>query len=313
MAVLGIDVGGTKVSSFIFSAEGAVLHRYCVLLKGIESKAVGELITRQISAQISIAEKRGLHIDAVGIAVPGIVSKEDGSVWAPNIPGWENYPLLEELRAQNPQIPTIIDNDRACYMLGEYWQGNARGCQDAVYLSVGTGIGAGILVNGNILRGSSGAAGAIGWMALSTPHKKEYDTYGCFENFASGDGIARLANTLLLQNPAYSGGLAGNPSSYDVFTAFANQDPLAIQVIDQCVGFWGMAIANLVSLFNPEKIILGGGVFGPAISLIPAIKKEAARWAQPISARQYVLQGSALGGDAGVYGAAYLATREILI
>ena len=114
-----------------------------------------------------------------------------------------------------------------------------------------------------------------------------------------------------MREAAYTGELDNTSiakiTSQDVFAAFEKNDSLAIKVIQMCVEFWGMATANLVSLFNPEKIIFGGGVFGPAIPLIPAIKTEATKWAQPISMKQVNFESSALGSDAGVYGAGYLA------
>ncbi|MDR3711416.1 MAG: ROK family protein [Puia sp.] len=314
MAVLGIDLGGTKAAFFIFSAEGVVLHRDRILLRGAKSNAVAELIVRQISASLGTAERIGQPVEAIGISVPGIVYHDTGAVWAPNIPGWDNYPLLQEIKTKFPHIPATIDNDRACYILGECWQGNTRGCRNAIYLSVGTGIGAGILAEGNILRGAGDVAGAIGWMALASPYREAYAACGFFEHYASGDGIARLAAHLLKKTPGYYGELSADPSSinsYTVFAAFENKDLLALEVMDRCLEYWGMAVANLVSLFNPEKIILGGGIFGPAVSLIPDIKKEAAKWAQPIAAGQYVLEGSALDRDAGVYGAACLALRAV--
>jgi glucokinase len=212
-------------------------------------------------------------------------------------------------------IPVTIDSDRACYILGESWQGNAKGCRDAIFLSVGTGIGAGILINGEILRGSHDIAGCIGWMALQRPFDDQYSNCGCFEHFASGEGIPKVAKTLLKEQNDYMGELKhkniDSIKSSDVFSAYDKGDPLALKVISLCVEFWGMAVANLVSLFNPEKIILGGGVFGPGIKLLPAIREEATKWAQPVSIHQMSLDVSGLEGDAGVYGAGYLALKKL--
>src|SRR5207253_4376371 len=104
-------------------------------------------------------------------------------------------------------IPVVIDSDRACYISGEVWQGNAKGCHDAIFLSVGTGIGAGILVNGNILRGAHNVGGAIGWMALNRPHENKYLDCGCFEYYTSGEGIATRAWELVNQRKDYGGEL----------------------------------------------------------------------------------------------------------
>ena len=222
---------------------------------------------------------------------------------------------MAEVRKITGDIPVVIDSDRACYILGEVWKGNARGCKDAVFLAVGTGIGAGILINGEVLRGSNDIAGAIGWMALNRPFEEKYIECGCFEYHASGEGIAKVTRELLKKDKHYSGCLRDKNidsiKAFDLFAAYETGDSLALEVIDRCIEFWGMAAANIVSLFNPEKIIFGGGVFGPAKKLIPAIRKEATRWAQPISINQVSFDVSGLTGDAGVYGAGYLALRNL--
>ena len=315
MALLGIDLGGTKLALAIFSDEGKILHKESAALENRKGAAVGKLITDKVISMIESGEKSGHTIYSIGISVPGISHVSTGTVWAPNIPGWEDYPLLREVQSVCGDTYVTIDSDRACYILGESWQGNARGCKDAIFLSVGTGIGAGILINGEILRGSHDIAGCIGWMALQRPYDGKYVSCGCFEHYASGEGITKVAKAFLDEDSDYTGELrlknADAIKSSDIFAAFENGDPLAERVIGLCVEFWGMAVANLVSLFNPEKIILGGGVFGPGIKLLPAILKEATKWAQPVSIHQVSLDVSALEGDAGVYGAGYLALMKL--
>lgn len=315
MCVLGVDLGGTKLAVAVFSGEGELLEKRVAVLENRKGKEVGDLIREHIKQSIATLGRNGKRIKSVGISVPGISHKAEGTVWAPNIEGWDDYPLLDEVKSAAGDIPVTIDSDRACYILGELWQGNARGCSDAIFLSVGTGIGAGILVNGEVLRGSHDIAGAIGWMALDRPWLEKYRECGCFEYYASGEGIARIARDMLLEQNDYSGELKNRDpesiTSYDVFTAYEYRDPVAVKVIGICIEIWGMVIANLVSLFNPEKIIMGGGVFGPAVSLIPAIRAEALKWAQPVSINQMTIEPSALSGDAGVYGAGFLALRNI--
>jgi glucokinase len=315
MALLGVDLGGTKLALAIFSNEGIKLSSKVSQLGNRKGKEVGKLIAGYTAGMIHEGELTGNSISSVGISVPGISHISGGTVWAPNIGGWEDYPLLEEIQASCGSIPVTIDSDRACYILGESWKGNARGCSDAIFLSVGTGIGAGIMINGEILRGSRDIAGCIGWMALQRPFDDKYAGCGCFEYFASGEGIARFAKTLLLEQSDYVGELRNkDPESVrtsDVFSAYDHGDPVAEIVIKAAIEFWGMAIANLVSLFNPEKIILGGGVFGPAVKLLPAIRDEAAKWAQPVGMQHVTLDSSALEGDAGVYGAGFLALKKL--
>lgn len=315
MAVLGIDLGGTKLAAAVFSGDGKILYQEVIALDNRKGNEVGLLVTKQIEKILAMQKAKGDPLQSIGIAVPGISRHKTGTVWAPNIPGWEEYPLLYEVQRATGHIPVIIDSDRACYISGEVWQGNAQGCKDAVYLAVGTGIGAGILMNGHILRGAHDIGGAIGWMALDRPFNEKYISCGCFEYHASGEGIARVAREFLLKDSYYTGALKNKPleniTAHDVFAAYEENDTIALAVIHQCIAFWGMAVANLVSLFNPEKIILGGGVFGPALQFIHEIKKEAAKWAQPISMTQVTLENSKLGNDAGLYGAGFLALKEV--
>lgn len=314
MSLLGIDIGGTKLALAIFNIEGKLLQKETVALENRKGTEVGDLINHQILRFMDIALSKNEPVTSIGASVPGIYRMETGTVWAPNIAGWDDYPLLNEVKKISGKIKVSIDSDRACYILGELWKGNAQQCKDAIFLSVGTGIGAGIIVNGEVLRGTHDVAGSIGWMALNQPFREDYTTYGCFESVASGDGIARLACRLLDEQPGYKGELRNFPAekitSHDIFHAFRQNDFLAKQIIEYCIRFWGMAIANLVSLFNPEKIILGGGIFGPALDFLPEIITEATKWAQPISMKQVSIEASGLGGDAGIFGAGFLALQN---
>jgi glucokinase len=137
---------------------------------------------------------------------------------------------------------------------------------------------------------------------------------GCFERHASGDGIAASACSLVGRRKGYRGLLKGNRalSAHDVFAAFESGDKIATEVLKQAIEFWGMASANLVSLFNPELIVFGGGVFGPATQFLDAIEIEARRWAQPVAIEQVNFVASELGSDAALYGAASIALRGSL-
>lgn len=312
MSILGIDLGGTKLSTALFSELGEARSNEQLPLNHRKGNEVGRLIIEQIKKYM---HTEGSELKCIGVSVPGISYRHSGTVWAPNIPDWQDYPLLEEIKNVSGIIPVSIDSDRSCSILGEVWQGNAKDCRDAIFLAVGTGIGAGILVNGEILRGSADIAGAVGWMALEKPYREKFDNYGCFEYYSSGDGMVRLTHETLDSNPNYYGMLRNYDrqkiTAHEIFAAYENDDPLALNVIKQCVEYWGMAAANLVSIFNPEKIIFGGGVFGPAVKFISAIKREAKKWAQPISITHVSFEPSALMTDAAVYGAAFLALTNL--
>jgi glucokinase len=315
MTLLAIDIGGTKVAAALFNEQGIILKKEKINLSGRKGREVSTLVAEQINKFIEFARKEKDPVRSIGLSVPGIYYNEQGRVWAPNIPGWDSYPLLEDIKTISVGIPVTIDSDRACHMLGELWMGNARGCKDAIFIAVGTGIGAGILVNGEILRGSRDIAGSVGWMALDKPFRKDYVDCGCFEYHASGAGLAKVAREYLEKDNEYNGELRGKIpgeiNSHDILSLFTLGDKLCKKVIEEAIEYWGMAVANLVSIFNPEKIIFGGGLFGPAKSLLPSIKREATRWAQPISVRQFEIENSALQEDAGLYGCAYLALKNI--
>lgn len=313
MTVIAIDLGGTKVASAVVSEKGDILTREHALLGGRGGHEVGELVVEQCRALLAGSDTGGATTPhAVGVTVPGIYRADRGTVWAPNISGWDDYPLRDELqRALGSTVRVVVDSDRAAYILGETWRGAARGARDAIFLAVGTGIGAGILVDGRVLRGHADIAGAIGWLALDRPYLSRYVECGCFEYHASGPGLTSVARELLDATPDYGGELRRVPASElttaHVFDAFDRRDPVARHVLDDAVQFWAMATANLVSLFNPETIVFGGGVFGPAVRFLDRIRAEARLWAQPISMQQVRLVASTLGGDAGLYGAARLA------
>jgi glucokinase len=293
MSLVAIDLGGTKLASALFSLDGELLRRASVPLAARTGREVGTLIVEQVTA----LESSVGGVTAVGVAVPGTYRAERGTVWAPNIPGWDDYPLLEELsRAFGPGVTVRIDSDRAACVLGEAWCGAARGCENIAFVTVGTGIGVGLLVDGRVLRGHADIAGAIGWLAVRQPYVPGYRACGCLEYHASGPGLLKVARE--------RGSKTTNTN--DLFDAYDAGDPIATTVLDDAVAFWGMMAANLVSLFNPQMIVFGGGIFGPAARFLDRIRDEAAQWAQPIGMRQVRFVVSALGGDAPLYGAASL-------
>ena len=312
MPVIGLDLGGTKLAAAILAEDGAIVHRAQCTLEGRGGDAVGRLMTDQLAELLAYGRAHDLAIGAVGVSVPGIYHRDPGTVWAPNIPGWESYPLRDLLRAQaGPGVALAIDSDRACSILGEAARGAALGCAHAIFVAVGTGIGAGILVGGAVLRGAHDIAGAVGWMALDRPYRAEYDACGCFESHASGTGIAQQARRRLAESPDHDGPLGridpARLTAQDVFAASDQGDPLAEAVLADAVALWGMALANLVSLFNPEVVVFGGGLFGPAARLLDRIVAEARRWAQPVSIQRVAIRVTALGPEACLYGTGQLA------
>ena len=318
MIYIGIDLGGTKVSGALFNKNNSVLLRETMLLEGRGGDEVGELICKVCD---EVLKKGGFSAEdekCIGVCVPGISYSRTGSVWCPNIPGWENYPLKKVVQNYFPNSSITIESDRTAYILGEVSLGAAKGCDNAIFIAVGTGIGAGILIDGRVLHGASDIVGATGWMALKPPYRSEWDACGCFESHASGTGIALQASGRV-KSLIFSGCREGSTlltvepdkiTSKEVFEAYEKGDELAISVIGEAIEMWGMAAANFVSLFNPEMVIFGGGLFGPAVKFIDRIYEEAQKWAQPIAIKQCKFMATQLPNDAGLYGAGAIAIKN---
>jgi len=328
----GIDAGGTKISSALFTREGEVIGKTKVSIDKAGGDGAAAQIAEILRCLESLAERNEGRLLAAALCVPGVVYQKTGLVWAPNIPGWDHYPLGEKIEQAYAQIGRgavpeacvsgvsfprlVIDSDRSAYVMGEQWRGAAKGARDAVFLAVGTGIGAGIFAEGRIVHGSEDIAGAVGWFALDPAFKDEYAAMGCFEAEASGNSVGRKAARLLADGrPSLMRELAGgDPAKIPaaiVAEAARKNDPGARTIINDTVAYLAMGIANIVSILNPEIIVLGGGLFQASDLLLEPIKQEFKRWAQPLSARSVRIELSELGEDAGLYGCGKLAWDSV--
>lgn len=310
----GIDVGGTKISSALFTEDGRMSGRTKVLIdKGTAEKPARQII-KIIRGLESLAREKSGEIRAVGLCLPGVVFPRSGVVWAPNIPGWDHFPLRSRL-GEKVKVPLVLDSDRSAYVLGEQWCGAARDMKDVVFLAVGTGIGAGILAGGRLCRGSQDVSGAVGWFALDPRFKGEYAAMGCFEAEASGSAVGRKAVEFLnsghpsLMRKIVKGKIEKVTAETVVKAARAG-DPLARKIIAEAVSYLAMGIANIVSILNPEMVVLGGGLFQAGDFLLRPITKEFKKWAQPLAARKVRLTLSMLGENTGLYGAGRLAWQS---
>lgn len=306
-----VDVGGTKISSALFTAGGRKLHKR----KESIDRSAPDKPVHQIRDIICRMESDALAEDgavsAVGIAIPGVVFHEDGRVWAPNIPGWDHLPLGRMLSGM-VRLPVVLDSDRSAYVLGEQWRGAARDKTDVVFLAVGTGIGAGIMIDGRLCRGCQDIAGAVGWFALDTRYRDEYARLGCFEAEASGDSVARRAIRLIKAGESsflekMTDGKIENITAEKVVQAYRSGDILAQSVLETTALYLAMGIANIISILNPEVVVLGGGLFQSGELLLELIRDKVKKWAQPLAAEKVEIVLSSLGEDAGLFGAGKLA------
>jgi len=308
---LGIDVGGTKLSAALFSRDGEIHQRKKLPL----DRAGGDEAVSQIASLIADYTGGENAPRAIGIVIPGVVFHPSGEVWAPNIAGWDRYPLRDQL-LKATEIEVVLDSDRAAYVLGEQWCGAARGAKDVVFLAVGTGIGAGILVDGRLCRGAGDIAGAVGWFALTPEFRPDYAGRGCFESEASGTSVGERAIEALSSQPSDTiteliDRDLSRVTAEVVVEAARRGDSVARATLDHAATYLAMGIANIVSILNPEIVVLGGGLMQAGDLLLDPIRKEFTRWAQPLAAAQVRLELSALGEDAGLFGAGRLAWNAV--
>jgi glucokinase len=306
-----VDVGGTKIASSLFTRDGRMLHKNKVSIdRDGPEKSVAQIVDIIENLEQHAHAKNG-KIGAVGIAIPGVVFHAQGLVWAPNIPGWDHFPLRLRLE-EKVRLSLVLDSDRSAYVLGEQWCGAAKEKKDVVYLAVGTGIGAGIVMDGRLCRGCADIAGAVGWFALNADFREEYAAMGCFEAEASGPSVARRAKCLIKSGEAsvledMVEGRLDEITAERVVQAAQKDDGVAQMVLDSTIRYLAMGIANIVSILNPEMVVLGGGLFQAGEMLIEPVRKEFKKWAQPLAAQRVLLELSHLGEDAGLYGAGKLA------
>lgn len=227
----------------------------------------------------------------MGVIVPGIYDQSTGMAWAPNLWGREFHPLRDALR-QRLGVPIAGGSDRAACVLAEQWRGAAIGLRNVVFVAVGTGIGVGIVADGRVVEGAHGAAGAAGWMLAGNPWKDAYRSCGGWETEAAGPAVARRA---------------GMASAEAVAAAARSGDAKALDALLQTADHLAAGIANLISVLDPEMVVLGGGLMQAADLILDRVRRQALRWTQPIAAAAVRIEKSALGEDAGLLGAARLA------
>jgi glucokinase len=296
-AVIAIDLGGTKIATAVVDATGKILYRAKTPVARGDVAMCVEQLTNAVRQAISTVDFPQEQIRAIGVIVPGIYYADTGNVWAPNLWGHEQVSLGTQLEL-SLTLPVVIDSDRAGCVLGEQWLGVARGLDDVVFLAIGTGVGAGIVAGGRLLRGSGDIAGAVGWFALNAQQQERYKQVGCWEAESAGPGLARRI---------------GATSAEEVVAAARSGNAIATMAVQESARYVGLGVANIVSILNPQMIVLGGGLMQAADLFLDTVKHVMADWAQPIAAQQVRIEITSLGEDAGLFGAARLALAKLAL
>jgi glucokinase len=300
----GVDVGGTTVKMGLFSLDGQVLDKWEIVTR---TENNGENILPDIAASIELKLKEKSmdksQVAGAGIGVPGPV-KADGTILKAANLGWGIFNVAATLEGLTG-IRVKAGNDANVAALGEMWQGGGRGCKNVIMVTLGTGVGGGIINNGEIVTGTNGAGGEIGHIHVED---NEEDTCGCgkkgcLEQMASATGVVRLAKKVLAETDIPSSLRTDEISAKAVFDAVKEKDALAIEIAENFGKYLGTALSNVAVVTDPEVFVIGGGVSKAGTILVDYIKKHYELHAFS-ACKDVKFSLAELGNDAGIYGAA---------
>ena len=310
----GIDLGGTTAKVGLFTTAGELLEKWEV---PTDTSNAGEHILENLAAAVQgKMQEKGLTADqmeGVGIGVPGpVLNSRIVPIICANLGGWGNRNVAEELSALLGGIKVLVGNDANVAALGEIWVGAAKGCRSAVMVTLGTGVGGGVIVNGRVIDGAHGAGGEIGHI---TVNRHETATcgcgkHGCLEQYSSATGVVRCMKKLLDENPDTPCTLRGTDfAAKDVFDAARSGDVLAAREVDEMTDTLGMALASIAATTDPEMFMIGGGVSRAGDVLFTPLREHFKTYAFR-SCRETPIVAATLGNDAGIYGSVRLIVGE---
>lgn len=312
-AVVGIDLGGTKIRSVVVSDVGEILAEDLRPTEADRGQAA--VITRLVESAVVAVETSGLdraEVAAVGVTAPGPVDFDTGVLFQPpNLPGWDRVPLAA-LLGERLRLPVFLENDANAAAYGEYRYGAGRGYQHLIYLTVSTGIGGGLILNGRLYRGADGAAGELGHVTVDASGPLHTcGMVGCLEVMASGTAIAREASAAAASGRSEAlvrlAQEVPELTAAEVDRAAEAGDPVAAEILARAAEYLGIGLAGYINVFNPQAIIVGGGVTNVGARLLgPAFALARAR-AFRLPAGTVNLTLAALEGRAEVLGVAALA------
>ena len=306
----GIDLGGTTAKIGLFTTSGALLEKWEV---ATDTSHAGEHILENLAAAVlgKMKEKsiQPEQVEGVGIGVPGpVLDSSIVPIVCANLGGWGERNVSAQLSGLLDGLKVLVGNDANVAALGEIWMGAAKGAKNAVMVTLGTGVGGGVVVNGKVIDGVHGAGGEIGHITVNR-HETAVcgcGKRGCLEQYSSATGVVRCMKKLLDENPDTPCVLRGTEfAAKDVFDAARNGDALAAREVDEMSDTLGMALANIASTVDPEAFLVGGGVARAGDVLFAPLNKHFQEYAFK-SCREAPIKQASLGNDAGIYGAVRL-------
>lgn len=294
------DIGGTSIKLAFLTTEGEIIRKWSIPTDRTDngSRIVMD-IARSFYKELELDGLTTANVLAAGVGAPGPADPIEGTIsGAVNI-GWPNGYPLKKLLEEAIELPVFIENDANCAALGEMWKGAGSGAADVVCVTLGTGVGGGVVSKGMIITGVNGSAGEIGHITVMPENGFSCNCgkQGCLETVASATGIVNL----------YKQQGKDAPDARTVFQHAAAGDEAAQYAIDRCAFYLGLAIGNIANIVNPAKIVVGGGVSEAGEALLEPLKEYVKRFTFPRAMDVLTLEKAQLGNDAGVIGAAYLA------
>ena len=311
---LGIDIGGTAVKLGIVDEAGAVLAKAeeSVSFDGYRTPILTTVL-KAAQAFLAAQSVPAESLAGIGVSATGQIDSRKGIVAGTcgNLPNYIGAPIKAELE-KTFGLPVTVANDANCMTLGEVWVGGAQGYTDVIGVTLGTGVGGGVIVNGKVIDGPHGAGGEIGHITVN-PHETAVcgcGKHGCLEQYSSATGVVRCMKKLLDENPDTPCTLRGTDfAAKDVFDAARAGDALAAREVDEMTDTLGMALASIASTTDPEMFMVGGGVARAGDVLFNPLREHFKTYAFS-SCRETPIVAATLGNDAGIYGAVRLIVGE---
>lgn len=299
----GVDVGGTTVKMGFFETDGRLIDKWEIRTNTQEhGREILPDIAHAIDNKLAQEGISKSEVEGVGIGVPGPV-RSDGVVNSCVNLGWGVFNVAEELGSLTG-LKVKVGNDANVAALGEMWKGGAMGCSDVIMVTLGTGVGGGIIVDGHIVAGFNGAGGEIGHITVNNDEIEPCNCgqYGCLEQYTSATGIVRMAKRKLAKsNDETSLRKFSDLTAKDIFDEAKAGDTLALQLVDDLGEILGSALSNVACVVNPEVIVIGGGVSKAGQILIDTIQKHFVETSFH-ACRETRFELASLGNDAGMYG-----------
>lgn len=309
--VIGVDLGGTKISAVITDFSGNIINQYTTTTNASQGEQVVlNRIIGVIDKLISDSKKKIEEIKSIGIGSPGPLDAKKGIIiTTPNLP-FRNFQLVKPIK-EKYNLPTYLDNDANVAAIGEFMFGAGKNTENMIYVTVSTGIGGGAILNGKIYRGNTYNALEIGHMTiLPNGPKCNCGNYGCAEVLSSGTAIRRQAIEAIESGKQTTLKYYKSVSAYEVFKEAEKGDKVSTEILDRSLGFLGICIANIISAFDPEMIVIGGGVSKGGQIVFDKVKSVVKKRCFDTMARSCKIVPAALDTNAGVVGAAALAMME---